>query len=64
MCQKTKAPMKLKIYLLLLIVITAYNYQLCGQTISAKAGLNSSSLKGEPIPEVWGLEKEINPTCV
>lgn len=59
MCQKTKAPMKLKIYLLLLIVITAYNYQLCGQTISAKADLNSSSLKGEPIPEVWGLEKEI-----
>ena len=48
--------MKLKIQLLLLIAITAFNYQLCGQTISAKAGINSSSLKAEPIPEDWGLE--------
>lgn len=48
--------MKLKIYLLLLIAITAFNYQLYGQIISVKAGITSSSIKFKPIPEDWGRE--------
>ncbi len=51
--------MKFKIYLLSLIALTAFNYQLCGQTISAIAGINSSLLKFEPLPDDWRIEQEI-----
>lgn len=51
--------MKYKLHLLLLFLLTVCTSLIYGQTLIIKTGINSSTLKSKPIPEEWGIKKEI-----